>query len=210
MASRQNVWDNLASKYDNLWVQKYSLAPTRAKIRALLRKSTEAPFSLLDLGCGTAQLLEELADEFPQSKLCGADKSEEMLKLAESKNIRAEFVRLNTDDTRLDGVFPEKSFDCVVCCHSFPYYADKFSVLEQIRAILKDEGEAIFIQACVNNLYDSIVMELVEKTAESAEYLSRGEFRLVTSPYFTIKEEFQIKMRFFMPSICGFVLGKRL
>ena len=29
---KYEVWENLASKYNNLWVQKYSLGPTRREV----------------------------------------------------------------------------------------------------------------------------------------------------------------------------------
>jgi ubiquinone/menaquinone biosynthesis C-methylase UbiE len=202
----QNVWDKLAGKYENLWVQKYSLAPTRAKVKAILRKRNR--FSLLDLGCGTGQAILEIGEEFPEAELYGADKSEEMLKIARTKG-KAEFIAFDIDARRLSEIFPEKKFDAILCCHAFPYFDDKFGALKQICAALADDGEAIFIHASVNSIYDGIVMSVVEKTAEPAEYLSRSEFRFIASQFFTITEEFLIKEKFFMPSICGFILTKK-
>jgi hypothetical protein len=80
--------------------------------------------------------------------------------------------------------------------------------LQKLYDILKPGGTAIFVQASVNNLYDRLVMAVVERTAERAEYLSRREFCRLAAPLFIVKSTFNVKERVFMPSICGFVLEK--
>ena len=110
---------------------------------------------------------------------------------------------------RLD-VFPENSFDFITCCHSFPYYSNKSFVLEQLSSLLKDDGIAIFAQASVNTLYDKIAMKVIEATAEKAGYLSRGDFLKIAEEYFALGEQFEVREKWFMPSICGFVMRKRI
>ena len=56
-----NIWNEIANKYERLWVQKYSLAPTRKKIVELIREfKSNDNFKLLDIGCGTGQLIGDL------------------------------------------------------------------------------------------------------------------------------------------------------
>ena len=202
-----NVWDKLAGKYERLWVQKYSLGPTRDKVAAIL--AARGFRSLLDLGCGTGQTLEKISETFPEAELFGADKSEGMISAARAKNIRAEFIEFDIDERKLAAIFPNKSFDAIICCHAFPYFGNQFEALRQVRDALADDGAAIFVHASVNSLYDELIMEIVETTAEPAEYLSRSEFRFATSLFFEVTQEFQIKERFYMPTISGFVLEKR-
>jgi len=104
----------------------------------------------------------------------------------------------------------EDALDVIVCCHSFPYYQNKPTVLEKLHKALRADGVLIFVQASANNFYDRFVLSLVVKTAEAGEYPSLQDFRDLVSPCFAIKSEFSIRERFFMPSICGFVLEKRL
>jgi len=211
MAEAYSVWDRLANNYDRLWVQKYSLAPTRLKVMEILSSLPENPeMLLLDLGCGTGQLLYELKNKYAGVKLSGVDKSSEMIRTAQAKKIGAELFCLNIDRDELPEKINENKPDVIVCCHSFPYYNDKQAVLNKLFNALKTDGILIFIQASVNNLYDRLIHSAVIRTAEPGEYLSIKAFRDLVSTKFVIKQEFKIKKRFYMPSICGFVLVKRL
>jgi len=57
-------------------------------------------------------------------------------------------------------------------------------------------------------MYDRIALWLVERTAEKAEYLSKDEFCMLFETRFVIEERFTIRERWFMPSICGFVVRR--
>lgn len=203
METRFSIWDKLAKKYDSLWVQKYSLTPTRKRVLALL-KDCKHDFSMLDIGCATGQLLNEVRREFAGSKLYGIDKSEKMIELARSGN----------PDVTFDCVYAEEydaviRFDVITCCHSFPYYQDKELVLQKIASLLEDGGMAIFIQGSINSVYDKVVMSFVELTAEKANYLSRKDFLALAEACFVVEESFLIHEKWFMPSLCGFVLRKK-
>lgn len=199
-----NVWDKLSDKYDNLWVQKYSLTPSRKKIFSLINTQNEK-FSLLDVGCGTGQLLCEIKEQHPKSHLFGFDKSQSMIEVAKSKNADIAFCC-----SAAENFYTDNKFDFITCSHSLPYYPDKSLVLQKLSHFLKDDGKAIFIQASINSGYDKFVMSIIEKTAEKAEYLSIKDFCGLAENYFVIKDTFTIKEKWYMPSICGFVLGKKL
>ncbi|MDF1618210.1 class I SAM-dependent DNA methyltransferase [Petrocella sp. FN5] len=202
------IWNKLATKYDRLWVQKYSLEPTRRKVMVLIGGFNFQEATVLDLGCGTGQLLDEIGRFYPRYKLYGMDKSEEMLKVAKSKKIKANWIHHNIDSDHileLDG----KTFDLIICSHSFPYYKKKEHVLNQVEKYLKEDGIAIFTQASINNHYDNFVMKMIEKTAESAAYLSKAAFKKLVSRHFTITYTFTIHEKWFMPSIFGFVMRKK-
>ena len=203
---KPSIWDRLSRKYDTLWVQKHSLSPTRKKITEILGKLVTQPdFKMLDIGCGTGQLIEDLSAQYPLAFFTGIDKSERMVALAQEKNPSHRFLTVAAEKLAFD----EACFDFITCCHSFPYYQDKEAVVDRIKKILKPNGYAIFVQASVNNRYDHFVMWIVEKTAETAEYLSRREVRRFFTDGFTVVQEFIIKEKWYMPSICGFVLRGR-
>ena len=210
MADKKNVWDKLANKYNRLWVQKYSLTPTRNRVKQILSDHFHADeFTLLDLGCGTGQLLSELRENNPNCRLIGVDKSSEMIRQANRQKNNIEFSCLDADNDDLLERFPAGSFNTVICCHSFPYYKNKATVLNTLYKLLNSGGIAVFVQASVNSVYDKIALRVVEATAEKAEYLSRKAFRLLVAEHFEITEEFTVREKFYMPSICGFVMRKR-
>lgn len=200
---RVSIWDKLSKKYDFLWVQKYSLAPTRKKVISIL-KCCKSGFKMLDIGCATGQLLSEVRSEFPGCKLLGIDKSEQMIELARSKNIGAQF-----DCAYAEEYDTINKFDVITCCHSFPYYQEKELVLKKIASRLEENGMAIFIHGSINNIYDKIIMSIVEMTAEKANYLSKKEFIELSKEYFVVEDSLLIKEKWFMPSLCGFVLRRK-
>ena len=54
---KYEVWEKLAHKYNNLWVQKYSLGPTRREVLKIvlpLLKETNS-LKIIDFRCGTRQ-----------------------------------------------------------------------------------------------------------------------------------------------------------
>ena len=81
--------------------------------------------------------------------------------------------------------------------------------MKNMKKILKDDGYIILIQASINNIYDKLIMTIVEKTAEQAEYLSKEKVKELFDTDFEIILEFELKEKFFMPTIAGFVMRKR-
>lgn len=197
------IWNKLAEKYDRLWVQKYSLHPTREQVMRRLDGMT--PESLIDIGCGTGQLLNRIAQNHPGIHLTGIDKAEEMIRKCREKKIPGQFIcgDIGEQETLTT------TYDAAICCHSFPYYQNKTKIIDKVHGMLNDNGRAIFIQASQNNIYDRIALWLVERTAEKAEYISKDEFCRLFETRFIIEERFTIRERWFMPSICGFVMRKR-
>ena len=70
---RYEVWEKLAHKYNRLWVQKYSLRPTRRDVKTILlpliKKNPD--LKILDIGCGTGQLAKEVSARFPKINYMG-------------------------------------------------------------------------------------------------------------------------------------------
>lgn len=210
MSRGASVWNRLSDKYDGLWVQKYSLEPTRAKVFGIVCDiiGDKESFCLLDAGCGTGQFLSTIHDYYPTARLYGIDYSAGMLAIAARRN---SYVYYRNGDICKPGTLDfveENSVDIVTCMHSFPYYLDKMRALRNIYSVLKPNGYAIFVSASVNSCYDRIVMGLVEKTASDATYLSKESMWNILCDKFDVKDIFLIKQKCYMPSIWGFVAKK--
>jgi ubiquinone/menaquinone biosynthesis C-methylase UbiE len=207
MAYKENtgdnmIWNKLAERYDQLWVQKYSLHPTRVQV--MKRLDSMIADSLIDIGCGTGQLLSQISQAHPHMNLTGIDKAEGMIRKCREKKIPGQFICGDINEMEKG----TQRFDAAICCHSFPYYDNKPKIIDNIHEMLNESGKAIFIQASQNSLYDKIALWMVERTAEKAEYLSRDEFCKMFEKRFVIEESFTIRERWFMPSICGFVMRR--
>lgn len=199
------IWDFWADRYEKLWVQKYSLSPTRRRIVNRLKKIMDdknRKYSILDSGCGTGQLLRDIQGEFTgyNIEFKGIDFSSGMIAEAMKKSENINYMVSNIEEF----TGSEKSYDIIVCSHSFPYYKEKEGVIKKFSALLADGGCLIMAQASQNNLYDSIVMFFVKLTTSKASYPSVREVVKMLEPHFGGIETERIKERFYMPSIYMF------
>ena len=92
--------------------------------------------SLLDVGSGTAYMLELLAKQ-KSADYFGLDLSDEMLRVARDKNIPNTTYVLGTA-SKLP--YEDNSFDVVTCIQSFHHYPDPDSAMREARRVLKPGG----------------------------------------------------------------------
>ncbi|MDP6525015.1 MAG: class I SAM-dependent methyltransferase [Kiritimatiellia bacterium] len=202
----RRIWDFWAERYDSLWVQRFSLEPSR---REIVRNIHVRPgMDLLDVGCGTGQLFGDLADHFADEPFSyrGIDQSAQMIEMARSKYPAADFVVVPSEEYNA----PNETCDVIIFSNSFPYIPDKKAVLVKFRNMLKEGGLLIIVQASINNPYDAIMLSLVKFTTSSARYLSRRRIRAMAEPVFHSQpEETRISQSILMPSIYLFKWARR-
>ena len=204
------IWDFWADRYERLWVQKYSLSPTRRRIVNRLKKiigDKNRKYRILDSGCGTGQLLRDIQGEFEgfEIELSGIDFSSGMIAEARRKSEDIDYKVSNIEESTGN----EKSYEIIVCSHSFPYYKDKAMVIQKFAGLLAEGGCLIIAQASQNNLYDSLVMPFVKLTTSKASYPGVRDVVKMLEAHFNDIETEQIKERFFMPSIYMFAGFKK-
>lgn len=104
----------------------------------LLSQVMQIPHAaVLDLGCGTGELLARFLEQAPKVRCAGLDLSEGMLSVAREKlGDRAELVR--GDAERLP--FGDGVFDVVLCSDSFHHYPDPRAVLAEVSRVLSPGG----------------------------------------------------------------------
>ncbi|MBQ8814943.1 MAG: methyltransferase domain-containing protein [Lachnospiraceae bacterium] len=129
-------FDNQAKVYDEtdtILYSKYGKISCKNICDYLADKTYQ---TLLDVGCGTAYLI-ELLSKTHDAKHVGLDLASEMIRQAGKKNIDgAEFVV-----GRSDGLpFEDNSFDVVTCSQSFHHYPDTDKAMQEAFRVLKPGG----------------------------------------------------------------------
>lgn len=198
-----NIWDFWAKRYHRLWVQKYSLRPTRELILSLFNENMDGN-RVLDLGCGPGELIEELLHRHTDLDITGLDFSQGMLDISKKRNPKAKHLLL--DVSNLDEL--DERFHIILSTHSLPYYKNPKKVIEDLYQLLEDDGKIIMGFASGDRLYDQFILSLVKFTTGPANYPSDEEFRQLISPYFAVENLKIIKERNFMPRIAVYTLKK--
>ncbi len=102
------------------------------------------PCDVLDLGCGTGNLIFEAARRWPGAKLTGLDGSVGMLKVVQreqanlpgSTRARLSFIRAYADSLP----FPDASFDLVMTAFVLQQVPDRLAVLREMGRVLRPGG----------------------------------------------------------------------
>ena len=213
------LWDFWSRYYDGLWVQKYSLGPTRERVLfyvdRILRKegfkNRPGSVSLLDVGCGTGQLLGEAKGRFGKSlQVMGLDSSAGMLKRAKKSLPGIRFIRGNADALNgVSHVLSENRYSIITCTHSLPYYRCQKKSLEDMAGFLEKGGYLIVACASARSAYDALCLKLVGITAGGGRYPAKKDFYRFSSRDLRLVYLHSFKEKWFMPSIVTAILKKR-
>ena len=220
------VWEKLAHKYNRLWVQKYSLGPTRREVLKIVLPLLEQDKSLkiLELGCGTGQLIHEIASRYPEVNYLGIDVAENMIAAAREANKVKQDANESIQKGKLDTkksittnrnlefrVCPVENFDVkekydiIICTHDFPYFPDKEAVMHKIAGLCSERAQIIIVNSSTNSLKDLIINFFLKATTSKAKYLSIEEMKkLFEKSRLRVKAIRIIRERFYMPTIALF------
>lgn len=113
----------------------------REQYSTILQKMENFRFSnVLDVGCGTGEILKRIHICYPEVSLTGVDISEKMLEVAKVK-IGNVATLLWADAEKLP--FNDTTFDLIVCSDSFHHYPNPQKVLAEFRRVLKGGGNLL-------------------------------------------------------------------
>lgn len=129
-------FDNQATDYDAKNTAYYSKYP-KISCRDVANRLTNVPYkTLLDVGCGTGFLFEQLQKAKP-AEYYGLDLSPEMLKAARSKfGSAVSFTAGSSDELP----FSDNFFDVVTCIQSFHHYPYPEKAMSEACRVLKPGG----------------------------------------------------------------------
>jgi len=160
-----------APRYDEKWAF-YVEATTRETLRRLPMTPTSR---VLDVGCGTGELLRRVRAKFPAAILAGLDPVPEMLEVARDKLSGSEDLRLGYADQL---PWTAGTFDVVVSCNMFHYISHPAAALREMARVLRPGGALVLTDWCddylacrVCNLYLRLTNRAFYKTYRQAECL---------------------------------------
>ncbi len=130
-------YDRLAKDYDKFMQDLY-------RLDLFLDNLPKNQGRVLDIGCGTGQLIEHLAIKF--KKAYGIDVSAKMLSKAREKRIgNAEFFKGNSEVLN----FPDQYFDFVVSANTL-HHSNLDKSLGEIKRVLKKNGNLVILDIACN------------------------------------------------------------
>jgi SAM-dependent methyltransferase len=161
-----------AQRYDEEWAF-YLEATTRET----LKRMPMAPAArVLDVGCGTGELLRRLRAKYPDAVLAGLDPVAEMLTVAGEKLSGKEDLRIGYADSL---PWTSASFDLVVSCNMFHYISHPIDALREMARVLRPGGTIVLTDWCddyiacrICNLYLRLTNRAFYKTYKQAECLA--------------------------------------
>ncbi len=147
----------LAPSYDDRWS-----AYLQASFTMTLEQMTDLPAErVLDVACGTGQLLELMAERTAQSELVGIDRVPAMLEVAKQ--------RLGQRATFLEGEarqlpFDNAHFQLVTSTNALHYFPDADGALREIRRVISPGGNLIITDWCRNYVSMKLLNRVLPRT----------------------------------------------
>jgi 2-polyprenyl-3-methyl-5-hydroxy-6-metoxy-1,4-benzoquinol methylase len=117
-------------KWDDMKVYGPTARHTRRFIFALMKRITFK--SVLDAGCGTGVLLQQILNKYPDSQLIGSEYSPQGLEFAKKRLPQGEFHVLDLSKEHL-----EKQFDLITCIDVLEHIQDDRAALKNLLAMTK-------------------------------------------------------------------------
>jgi ubiquinone/menaquinone biosynthesis C-methylase UbiE len=158
-----------ARDYDRTW-SFYIEATTQETLKRLPMSPRSR---VLDIGCGTGELLRRLRARYPEAILAGLDPVAEMLRMAAEKLSGDEDLRVGYADSL---PWAAASFDVVVSCNMFHYINHPIPALHEMARVLRPGGTVVLTDWCDDylacrlcNLYLRLTNRAFYKTYREAE-----------------------------------------
>lgn len=180
-------FETWAGTYDRSLLNRFMFQPAyRMFLEELYawRKELDAPFDLLDVGCGTGTFDAMLAASPLRARVVGLDYAPAMCEVAFDKARHARVAdRLRyvaADSEHLP--FADDSFDAVTCSNSFHHYPHQQGVVREMHRVLRPGGRLLLIDGFRDNVVGWVVFDVI---------IAAVEKKVFHAPWSTIHRYFE-------------------
>ena len=145
-------FDRWADSYHESPVQRFVFGPLQDHALDCLATISPSPGSLLDIGCGTGQLIGRAAARLGECRLVGIDASKDMVRVADSMRpagLDATFLHAFAEALP----FQDSAFDAVVTTMSFHHWVDQPAALHEVVRVLMPGGVFVLADALPHGLF---------------------------------------------------------
>ena len=118
--SIKNLFNNIADSYDKLnFLMSFGMQKLikKSAVKKVLKKVSHKPLRILDLCCGTGDIVKIFKEQCPNVEIIAVDFSQQMLDIARCRYPNIQFIQKDVLDLGEDFPFEKNSFD--ICFISF-------------------------------------------------------------------------------------------
>ncbi len=138
----QEMFNNIADKYDFLnGVLSFALDANWRKI-AIRLSDIKKDHKVLDLACGTGDMIAEIHKQHPDAFIYGADFSVNMLHISQKKLNNVPFTAADAHNLP----FKDNSFDRLTMAFGFRNVTDKARGLAELYRVIKSGGKVCILE----------------------------------------------------------------
>lgn len=182
-----------AAVYDGFLFRIY-FEPLYREIIKTIKKNAEPKLSegiqVLDVACGTAEVISRLAAKFPKSQFIGLDFSQGMVQKAQEKIKNASNIIVRQAEAE-DISFPENTFDSVICSEAFHHFFDPQNALKEMKRVLKTNGKLLLVDLDNMGIFIRLFGKIFKRIERARKYYSQKEMRsLLTQSGFSVQDIF--------------------
>ena len=157
---------------------------TNANTNTNLNTNQNKRVRVLDFGCGTGLLGEELFKSFKGNiELIGIDISDNMIEKAREKNVYTELLNLNLVELDLDVIISKLgAFDYIISCGVFLEGHVSFNIFDKLKKLVKNNIIFTVRESFMTSRYDEFTQFVkISKNYEEhkIEYLNNVECKLI-------------------------------
>lgn len=167
-ADTKQLFSGWAGSYDSSLFRLYFERLYRRILRTLDQHDREyiSPgATVLDIACGTGEILIRLATQYPQTTFIGIDLTPAMVELARSKTKLLPNVAIKEGNAE-HLTFSDNVFDAVLCSEAFHHFSHPEQALQEIHRVAKERS---FLMIVDSGFPSPFITKIIERISRSFE-----------------------------------------